>query len=118
MLREKTIITTEKIIIKTDGRCKMKLTRGMLLYFGFWILYLPASIVLTLLLDYNLEQFFVSLGLGALLLLLFLTGRLIVLKLFCKKSVIAPSVTVCNSETPNPKDNMDGFRNMFAEVQQ
>ena len=92
----------------------MKFTKGMVYYFIFWILYLPFSIVLTLILNYGLEEFFVSLGLGALLLLVFLTGRLILLKLYFKTP--RGSYAASNSETSIPKDNLEGFRTMFEEV--
>jgi len=79
---EEATITTEKPSTKTDGgNRKMKLTRGMAYYFAFWILYLPLSIVLTFMQDFGLEEFFVSLGLGALILLVFLSVRLLIIKL-------------------------------------
>lgn len=92
----------------------MKLTKGMAYYFIFWILYLPFSIVLTLILNYSIEEFFVSLGIGALLLLMFLTGRLILLKLYYKTTLGSYAPNTSNSETP--KDNLEGFRTIFTEV--
>jgi len=91
----------------------MRLTKSMLFYFGFWILYLPMSIVLTLLLNYTLEQFFVSLGLGALILLVCHVIGLVVHIISSKRKVMASPPS--NSETPSPKDDMNGFRMMFNE---
>ena len=112
--RERTITTTGKIITKIDGRCKMKLSKSMFYYFGFWILYIPFSIVLTLLLNYNLEQFFVSFGLGALMLLVFLTVRLVFYKVRMK-GIPLPSDTKVG-EAPLPEEKLEGFRTMFTEV--
>ena len=59
----------------------MKMSKGILYYFVFWILYLPLNIVLTIILNQGIEEFFVSLGLGALIQFVFLSLRLIVMKL-------------------------------------
>ncbi len=82
----------------------MKLTKGMAYYFMFWILYLPLSIVITLMLNFGLEEFFVSLGLGALILLVFLSVRLLAVKLRENGSPSIPSDNI--SEIPVSEDNI------------
>ena len=105
MQDEETTITTEKQNTKTDGgNRKMKLTKGMAYYFMFWILYLPLSIVITLMLNFGLEEFFVSLGLGALILLVFLSVRLLAVKLRENGSPSIPSDNI--SEIPVSEDNI------------
>lgn len=59
----------------------MKLTNAMIYYFMFWTFYIPVAVVLSLLLNRTLEQFFAGTGIGALILLVFLTTRLAYLKI-------------------------------------
>ncbi len=116
MQDEETTITTEKPNTKTDGGYrKMKLTKGMAYYFMFWILYLPLSIVITLMLNFGLEEFFMSLGLGALILLAFLSIRLLIIKLSEKDSPSFPSSENV-SEVPIPEDNLEIIEKNVAEV--
>src|SRR3989338_5358212 len=116
MQDEETIITTEKPSTKTDGGYKkMKLTKGMAYYFAFWILYLPLSIVLTLMLNFGLEEFFVSLGLGALILLAFLSIRLLIIKLSEKDPLSFPSSENV-SEAPISEDNLEIVEKTVMEV--
>ena len=92
----------------------MKTTKLIAYYFIFWILYLPLSIAVSLLFKLNLETFLISLGIGALLLLVFLTIKF----LFVKKKVhskINPVENASCSETLIPKDDLEGFRSMFKE---
>ena len=91
----------------------MKTTKLIAYYFLFWILYLPLSIVVSLLFKLDLESFFIFLGIGALLLLTFLTIKFLQVK---KKvhSKTTPIGNVSSSETPIP-DELEGFRIMFEE---
>ena len=93
----------------------MKLSKGMSYYFVFWITYLPFAILLTLFQDYGFVKFLVVIGSGALILLVFLTLRLIIFKLR-KRGAIYPIENTSSSETPVPKDNLEGFRTIFTEV--
>lgn len=93
----------------------MKLTKGMAYYFTFWILYLPLSIILTLILNFGLEEFFVSLGLGALILLAFLSIRLLVIKLSEKGPPSFPSSEDV-SKAPIPEDNLELIEKTATEV--
>ena len=93
----------------------MKLTKGMAYYFAFWILYLPLSIVLTFMLNFGLEEFFVSLGLGALILLAFLSIRLLIIKLSEKDIPSFPSSENV-SEAPISEDNLEIVEKTVMEV--
>jgi len=116
MQDEETTITTGKPSTKTDGGYrKMRLIKGMAYYFMFWILYLPLSIVITLMLNFGLEEFFVSLGLGAIILLAFLSIRLLIIKLSEKDSPSFPSSKNV-SEAPIPEDNLEIREKTAAEV--
>jgi len=94
----------------------MKTSKLIAYYFMFWILYLPLSIAFSLLFKLNLETFFIFLGIGALLLLVFLTVKLLIVK---KKAhgKITPKENASSSETLMPKveDSLEGFRELFRE---
>jgi len=94
----------------------MKTSKLIAYYFMFWILYLPLSIAFSLLFKLNLETFFIFLGIGALLLLLFLTVKFLIVK---KKThgKITPKENTSSSETLMPKveDSLEGFRELFRE---
>jgi hypothetical protein len=88
-----------------------KLTRY---YFIFWALYLPLAVILTIITKSGLFGFSSITGIGALGLLVFLSIELLVMK--PKKEL--PKLTN-RSVTPVPvNDNLEGFRNIIAEVQQ
>ena len=86
----------------------MKLSKSMAYYFTFWIIYLPLTIVFSLLFNLKLEMFLSYLGIGALLLLAFLSVRFLIYKLKSSKPT-----KQSNSETSMPKDNLEQFRQMF-----
>lgn len=93
----------------------MKFTKGMFIYFLFWILYIPFAITITLLQNYSLDKFFIGIGLGALVLLVFLSFRLAFMVLRSPPSLKAKEVVFSSKNvTPNPLDTFRAFRLIFG----
>ncbi|HLC86418.1 MAG TPA: hypothetical protein VJG30_03975 [Candidatus Nanoarchaeia archaeon] len=94
----------------------MKTSKLIAYYFMFWILYLPLSITVSLLFKLDLETFFIFLGIGALLLLVFLTVKFLLVKKKVHGKITPKVENAGSSETLMPKDEFEGFRKMFVEV--
>ncbi|MBS3162136.1 hypothetical protein J4476_05580 [Candidatus Woesearchaeota archaeon] len=94
----------------------MRTSKLIAYYFLFWILYLPLNIVISLLFKFDLGIFFMTLGIGALLLLAFLTIKLLIVKKKAHSKISSKENASC-SETLMPKveDNLESFRELFKE---
>jgi len=65
----------------------MKLTKTTKYYFMFWIIYIPLTALFGLLFRIEIEKYVAGLGVGAVLLFIFLTIRLIIIKNSEKKEI-------------------------------